>query len=757
MTNFNTVPIEDLYESTLQSDLGETDMVAKTVKIITGTLTGGATTYMGINYDRPSKYELIEISAINGQDVTIVTRALPTKSGGTGTAQNHPAGSKVIITHNYKVFEDIQTAVNSKADASAPTIDEPTFTDWVKLPSYANAAARDVAIPTPQKDMTVILDNDGDGKRCLTLYSGSAWTNITLPGRNVTIDGFLIVAGGYVRFPVYANDAARNAAIPTPVQSMVVYNQAAVTLQLYDGANWINLDIGTPVPLATTTVAGRSRLATNAQVLSKTDSVSGEPLVVQPSQLDLAGSLQVVSGVAMTAGQLVGVYNGITNTNPIVGPAVPPDSVLIKQSLPNSGTEVLRVLNISGNDYLVLYRATNELRGVVATFNGTTLTYATSILISSDVTNSELADLALLSSTRAVVNYAESAALNVLRHRVISISGTTLTQAAVVTTFTASSNILGVQNCSPTTNLGAVSIACTTNTHHRTMAYTLSGTTLTVGAAVTIFSGISFTSSSLVSEKIRSDAYAISFNADILACSISGTTVTAGSPFTWGSGGSTFGLRIVYMSDNNIVLQSRDNANPELTAFTVSGTTFTAGTNLTSLTNFSPIIRLSSTLLGVENGGTYTDYTYSAGTLTLNSTIYSGRTTLLDISNGGGNAAKKGDFVLASNLGVLSLVSIPTIYYWAVTGMTTAVNSANVIGVTTAVSAQGATTFISLRGKLINTPGATRNPGSLYRITNGAEAFVPATTNVSAGGNPGQFQSLCNKFTAVTATDLIFT
>ena len=122
MTEFTTLPIEDLYESTLQSDLGETDMIAKTVKLITGTLTGGRPCYMGINYDRPSKYELVEINAINGQDVTIETRAMPTKAGGTGLAQNHPAGSKVIITHSYKVFEDIATAIASKADGT-PSLD----------------------------------------------------------------------------------------------------------------------------------------------------------------------------------------------------------------------------------------------------------------------------------------------------------------------------------------------------------------------------------------------------------------------------------------------------------------------------------------------------------------------------------------------------------------------------------------------------------------------------------------------------------
>ena len=226
MSEFTTLPIEDLYESTLQSDLGSTDMLARTVKSITGTLTGGNTCYMGINYDRLSKYELVEISAISGQDVTILTRAIQTKAGGTGVAQNHPAGSKVIITHSYKVFKDIATAIASKADG------------------------------TPSLD-----------------------------GSNA----------------VYVDDTARDTAIPTPQTGMIVTTGGV--LQYYSGGIWNDLDVGTPTPDASTTVAGKVEIATQGELEAGTDTGStGALLSPLPSNLAIVDQNRKYTYAGSTGG-----------------------------------------------------------------------------------------------------------------------------------------------------------------------------------------------------------------------------------------------------------------------------------------------------------------------------------------------------------------------------------------------------------------------------------------------------------------------
>jgi hypothetical protein len=48
------------------------------------------------------------------------------------------------------------------------------------------------------------------------------------------------IAGG-LRLPDYADDTARDAAIPSPVRGMLVYNHAFGSLQVYDGGSWVTM------------------------------------------------------------------------------------------------------------------------------------------------------------------------------------------------------------------------------------------------------------------------------------------------------------------------------------------------------------------------------------------------------------------------------------------------------------------------------------------------------------------------------------
>lgn len=88
-----------------------------------------------------------------------------------------------------------------------------------------------------------------------------------------------------IRFPVYANDAARNAGIPSPSNGMVVYNTAAGVHQQYIGWAWTTFASGTTVN-ADTTTSGKVELSTTAEMYGG-DSTwgSGAGLVISPSQL----------------------------------------------------------------------------------------------------------------------------------------------------------------------------------------------------------------------------------------------------------------------------------------------------------------------------------------------------------------------------------------------------------------------------------------------------------------------------------------
>ena len=44
-----------------------------------------------------------------------------------------------------------------------------------------------------------------------------------------------------LRLPDYADDTARDSAIPIPVRGMLVYNHTFTSLQFYDGGSWVTL------------------------------------------------------------------------------------------------------------------------------------------------------------------------------------------------------------------------------------------------------------------------------------------------------------------------------------------------------------------------------------------------------------------------------------------------------------------------------------------------------------------------------------
>jgi hypothetical protein len=55
---------------------------------------------------------------------------------------------------------------------------------------------------------------------------------------------------------VFASEAARNAAIPFPIEGMVVYLQDSNNIRIYDGTSWIPLPVGSGGTGATTLASG---------------------------------------------------------------------------------------------------------------------------------------------------------------------------------------------------------------------------------------------------------------------------------------------------------------------------------------------------------------------------------------------------------------------------------------------------------------------------------------------------------------------
>ena len=103
----------------------------------------------------------------------------------------------------------------------------------VKAPVYANATARNLVITAATAGDVAYLTDAGSGSPALQIYNGSAWLDLAAgpPPVETTVE-----------IPVYANAAARDAAVTGPAAGDLVYltdaGAAAPAVQVYNGATW---------------------------------------------------------------------------------------------------------------------------------------------------------------------------------------------------------------------------------------------------------------------------------------------------------------------------------------------------------------------------------------------------------------------------------------------------------------------------------------------------------------------------------------
>lgn len=118
MTNFTTKPREDFYESELAASIvaGDTTIAVATAPQFA--LSSGSC-YASIDPDGTP--EIIEVTGISGTTLT-VTRGIALYDGGGSSARAHAGGTKVIFSNNWKLFDDLETAVNSKLDQTGGTV-----------------------------------------------------------------------------------------------------------------------------------------------------------------------------------------------------------------------------------------------------------------------------------------------------------------------------------------------------------------------------------------------------------------------------------------------------------------------------------------------------------------------------------------------------------------------------------------------------------------------------------------------------------
>lgn len=174
-----------------------------------------------------TKARAYKISGISGTTLTISGSApVATYEGETPTAIDHPAGSKVIISNNFKVYDDIRDAINSKVSTDEDqTISKRTSWSGTNaapnVPSFANTTARDAAITAPSDGDLCTVAGDLQHYNGTTTQWETADTGTPTPNAADNTAGKVDVASAAEIGAGTATDASSGAINVIPVSQTV--------------------------------------------------------------------------------------------------------------------------------------------------------------------------------------------------------------------------------------------------------------------------------------------------------------------------------------------------------------------------------------------------------------------------------------------------------------------------------------------------------------------------------------------------------
>ena len=183
MTNIDLYPLQDNYESKLSQPYDGTSSVIYVDSIPTATLPWWAKVLFTIN-PWTSFAQTVEVDWWSAWQLNVSSTTVEKWNGINYSTTSHGAKSPIIISDNFAYWKEIATNVNSKADVATPT-----FTGYVWLPTYADATARDAAIPTPTGKELVIVNWDIQHYNSTTAQREIADTGTPTPNASTTVAG----------------------------------------------------------------------------------------------------------------------------------------------------------------------------------------------------------------------------------------------------------------------------------------------------------------------------------------------------------------------------------------------------------------------------------------------------------------------------------------------------------------------------------------------------------------------------------------
>src|SRR3990167_496532 len=375
---------------------------------------------------------------------------------------------------------------------------------------------------------------------------------------------------------------------------------------------------------ASETVKGLVEEATDAEVIAGTATgATGAKLFVTPAKLatnipSLAGGNMVVSmtaGEDITIGTPVGISNNIANT--VARADRKSSTATYGFTASTFAFNTPYICPIGGDKFIFISNQASDdsLYATVGSVDPDTLTVTvgTSLAATADINEAVTPTVCKLDTDKFIVFYTEDASAVIVKCRVATVSGTTITYGAAATFFTGGTNISYTTADFISTDKGICVIKCATGTDSRAVAFTVSGTTVTAGTPQTMGANTNANVTTKV-KKIGTDKFvifALEGTGYVQVGTLSGTDITLGSEVnSGGNGGSDeTNTDIVSPATDVFVLRYSDvGTQASLIAATVSGTVPTFGTELTSQFNEAGgLYEKSASLIYASTGSSTND------------------------------------------------------------------------------------------------------------------------------------------------------
>jgi len=432
----------------------------------------------------------------------------------------------------------------------------------------------------------------------------------------------------------------------------------------------------------------------------------------------------LTANVDLTAGTPVGIANitgGITKARKNIATATLDHTSTnsYDQSYPIGGNKFITLTSISGPQA--------QLSVTTVSTTTQTVTSGTSVTATGNLYSSVPPVVLGIDTDKFVIFYVLDATRKVVNYKVCTVSGTTITLGSELQYYTSGGGGADMQTLSA--EKGATDAGIVTVDHGTAyaIAFTNSGTTLTIGSAVALAANLG---SAERIACIGSNKYVISGSDYIAAATVSGTTPTVGTEVLFGSTVSAFFDLKSNTTDAFVMLYTRG-ASDRLRAGTVSGTTITLGTEIDVTSGGGLIVDSTSQL-----------YVFRASTTSLRSIGISG-STLTDngiIMQTFGTSSL--DYLTADGGYWLGIGTSGTTLTIVLKGM-----SNNFIGFAQSTVSAGQSVTVITKGLDANQSGLVA--GNAYKVSNGALSFVSSEVALSTLGD-------IDVVKAVSATSVIF-